>query len=60
MEPIVTGSSFEPSGFDLIWDFVRGIFGRRPHDRADVQRISGNGHMTVPLHSLAPQALPAA
>jgi hypothetical protein len=24
----------EPSGFDLIWDFVRGIFGRRPHDRA--------------------------
>ena len=24
----------EPSGFDLIWDFVRGIFGRRSHDRA--------------------------
>jgi len=24
----------EPSGFDLIWDLVRGIFGRRPHDRA--------------------------
>jgi len=24
----------EPSGFDLIWDFVRGIFGRKPRDRA--------------------------
>jgi hypothetical protein len=24
----------EPSGFDLIWEFVRGIFSRKPHDRA--------------------------
>ena len=24
----------EPSGFDLIWDFVRSIFGRKPRDYA--------------------------
>ena len=24
----------EPSSFDLIWDFVRSIFGRKPRDRA--------------------------
>ena len=24
----------EPGGFDLTWGFVRGIFGRRPYDRA--------------------------
>ena len=38
-------------GFDLIWDLVRGIFGRRPHDRADVQRVSGNVHHDHPLRS---------
>jgi hypothetical protein len=24
----------QPSGFDLIWDFVRSIFGRKPRDYA--------------------------
>ena len=26
--------SREPSGFELIWDVVRSVFRRRPHDRA--------------------------
>jgi hypothetical protein len=26
--------SREPSGFELMWDIVRSVFRRRPHDRA--------------------------
>lgn len=26
--------SREPSGFELMWGLVRGLFRRRPHDRA--------------------------
>lgn len=27
-------TTYDPGGFELMWDLVRGLFRRRPHDRA--------------------------